>query len=173
MAVRGSRSDRPPWNRGEPRRGSSREGGAFLDEKGKFFYGVGSASGIRNVSLANATAENRARNDIAKVLDVYVSSLMRDYAASTTAGDFRATVEEQHIEQAVKTITAVTLSGVMIIDRWESPDGDIFSLARLDVEGFKERLNEMKDLNTGVRDYVRENAERLHEKLVREEEKHE
>ena len=59
--------------------------GAFGGEK-KVFYGVGSASGIRNHSLARATADNRARNEISKIFEVYSASLMKDYQASITAG---------------------------------------------------------------------------------------
>lgn len=146
--------------------------GAFSKEKGKLFYGVGSASGIKNNSLLRTTAENRARNEVAKVFQVYTASLMKDYMASTTAGEMNVTSEEQHVEQAVKTVTAMTLSGVEIIDYWQNPTtGEFFALARLDLMAFKENLEKTKELNAKVRDYIRQNAEKLHEQLEEEEEK--
>ncbi|MEK7279130.1 MAG: LPP20 family lipoprotein, partial [Nitrospirota bacterium] len=130
----------------------------------------GSSSGIRNPSLLRTTADNRARNEMAKVFETYTASLMKDYAASTTAGDFSKTSEEQHVEQAIKTVVSTTLNGVEIIDHWQNPENmDLYSLARLDLDSFKDNLDKMKELNAKVRDYVRGNAERLHEQLEKEE----
>lgn len=146
--------------------------GAFGGEKGKVFYGVSSATGIRNSSLLRTTADNRARNEVAKIFEVYTASLMKDYAASTTAGDFSKTSEEQHVEQAIKTVTATTLNGVEIVDHWQNPETmELYSMARLDLESFKNNMDKMKELSAQVRDYVRKNAEKVHDQLEKEEEK--
>jgi hypothetical protein len=147
--------------------------GAFTGERGRAFYGVGSASGIRNYSLLRATAENRARAEIAKIFEVYVAALMKDYMASTTAGDFSATSEEQHVERAQKTFTKATLSGVQIVDAWEHPNGTYFALAVLDLEAFKDLNERAKELSARIRDYVRRNAEKMFDELEKEEAKHE
>ena len=65
--------------------------GAFNEKDSKGFYGVGSVAGVRNEPLAWDTAENRARAEIAKTFETYTGYLMRDYAASTTAGDLPRT----------------------------------------------------------------------------------
>ncbi len=136
------------------------------------FHGVGMVSGVKNKALAITAADNRARAEIGKVFEVYTASLMRDYMASTTAGDFSATSEEQHIEQAVKTFSSATLSGVVIVDHWTDPrDGTVYSLAKLDLNHFQASLDKMKELNAEVRDYVRRNAERAFQRLSAEEKK--
>ncbi|MFC1611378.1 LPP20 family lipoprotein [Myxococcota bacterium] len=145
--------------------------GAFGGEQGRVFYGVGSVSGIKNHALARTTSDNRARAEIAKIFEVYSASLMKDYMASTTAGDMSASSEEQHVEQAIKTFSAQTLSGVQIVDHWFHPDGTVYALAQLDLEGFTNALDRMQELNAEVRDYVRKNAERVHMDLEAEEEK--
>ncbi len=145
--------------------------GAFGGEQGRVFYGVGSVSGIKNHSLARTTADNRARAEIAKIFEVYSASLMKDYMASTTAGDMSASSEEQHVEQAVKTFSAATLSGVQIVDHWIHPDGTIYALAQLDLQTFKDNIDKAKELNAAVRDYVRKNAEKSHMDLEAEEAK--
>lgn len=146
--------------------------GAFGGEEGRVFYGVGEVSGIKNHALARTTADNRARAEIAKIFEVYSASLMKDYMASTTAGDMSASSEEQHVEQAIKTFSAATLSGVQIVDHWFHPtDGSVFALARLDLSALTNNLDKMKELNDKVRDYVRKNAERVHMDLEKEEEK--
>lgn len=151
------------------------KGGGYMNEKNsKAFYGVGAVTGIRNEPLAKETADNRARADLAKFVDTYTSYLMRDYAASTTAGDFTKSSEEQNVERALKTFVATNLSGVSVIDRWEKEDKSgktIYSLAKMDLVTFKEQVGQMKELNSAARDFVRKNAEQAFERLQQEEDK--
>lgn len=149
---------------------------AFNDNGVRVFYGVGSVSGVKNKSLARTAAENRARAEIGKVFETYSASLMRDYMASTTGGAEvnakSATSEEQHIEQAVKTFSAATLSGVVVIDHWVDPsDGTVYALVKLDMDGFKNSIDKAKELNSEVRDFVRKNAEKSFDRLETEEKK--
>lgn len=146
--------------------------GAFDVDRGKVFFGVGAASGIKNKALALTTADNRARAEIAKTIEVYVAVLAKDYMASTTAGDMSASAEEQHVEQALKTFSKATLHGATIVNRWIDPeDGTIYSLCELDILAFKDMLDNYKELDSKVKDYVRENAEKLHSELEEMEQK--
>jgi hypothetical protein len=140
--------------------------GAFDVDGLKVFYGVGLASGIKNKALLRQTADDRSRAEIAKTLEVYVSSLTKDYMASTTAGDMSKSAEEQNVETALKTFSKTTLHGAIIVDRWLDPaDGTMYSLCELDLISFKENLDKYEELDEKVRDYVRDNAERLHDEL--------
>ena len=140
--------------------------GAFDDGGGKVFYGVGIASGISNKALLFSTADNRARAEVAKTLETYVAVLAKDYMASTTAGDMSASSEEQHVEQALKTFSKTTLHGATIIDHWQDPgDKTMYSLCKMDLLAFKEALDDYKELDAKVRDYVRDNAEKMHDEL--------
>lgn len=151
------------------------KGGGYMNEKNsKAFYGVGGVSGVKNEPLARETADNRARADLAKYMDTYTAYLMRDYAASTTAGDFTKSSEEQNIERALKTFVSTNLSGVAVVDRWEKEEKNgktIYSLAKMDLATFKEQIDQMKELNAQARDFVRKNAEQAFERLQQEEEK--
>jgi hypothetical protein len=149
----------------------NRGSGAFGGEKGKIFYGVGIASGIRNAALRRSTADSRARSEIAKTLDTYVAVLNKDYQASTTAGDMSASTEEQHVQQALKTYSQIELSGALIVDHWVDNDGTEYSLAQLDMESFKTNLDRMKELNARVREAVRANADKAFDELAAEEAK--
>ncbi|MBS2022867.1 MAG: hypothetical protein JST92_10680 [Deltaproteobacteria bacterium] len=146
--------------------------GAFGGEKGRVFYGVGIASGIRNAAMRRSSSDSRARAEIAKTLDTYVSVLNKDYMASTTAGDMSASSEEQHVSQALKTYSQMQLSGVVIVDHWVENDGTEYSLAQLDMQAFKDGMDKMKELNAAVRDQVRANAEKAFDELNAEEAKH-
>ncbi|PIR00339.1 MAG: hypothetical protein COV66_07605 [Nitrospinae bacterium CG11_big_fil_rev_8_21_14_0_20_45_15] len=143
--------------------------GAFSDSNGKAFYGIGSATGIKNYSLQRTAADDRARNDLAKVFEFWTKSLTKDYQAHTTAGDFNTSSEEQNVEVAIKTVTSATLTGVLIIDHWEHPGrNELFSLARLDLESFKKNLDLHKELSAEVREEIKKRADKLHEELEQE-----
>jgi hypothetical protein len=99
-------------------------------------------------------------------------TLMKDYMASTVAGDPNVTSEEQHVEQAIKTVTSMTLSGAEIVDHWQHPaSGELFALARLDLEAFKDQFDKVQNLDKKVKDYIKENADKLHDELEKEEQK--
>lgn len=156
---------RPDW--------AMKGAGAFPKEKA--FYGVGAVSGVRNLPMAIRASDNQARADIAKQFEVYTASLMKQYGASTTAGDLSKSSEEQHIEEATKTFTANTLSGIQIVDHYEEKGKDgvptIWSLAKLDMDKVKESMEKAKELSSSVRDYVRKNADKAFDELGREEQK--
>lgn len=157
---------------GGPPKWVKKGSGAYNTKSDKAFYGVGSVVGVRNEPLAWDTAENRARAEIAKTFETYTAYLMRDYAASTTAGDFSRNSEEQNVERAIKTFSAVTLNGVKPIDRYkDEKSGIYYVLAKLSLEDMKQSMEQAKELNAQVRDYVRKNADRLFERLEKEEEK--
>ncbi|MFC1609394.1 VWA domain-containing protein [Myxococcota bacterium] len=142
--------------------------GSFMEGENPVLVGVGSVSGIKNLPLAKTTAANRARAEIAKVIEVYSASLMKDYMASTTTGEGGGSSEEQHVEEAIKTFSAATMSGVTIADYWSSPDGTVFARAFLDFSLVPE-LTKAPELDEKVRDHVRENAQKAFDTLDREE----
>jgi len=146
--------------------------GAYSDAKGKAFFGVGSATGIKNYSLQRTIADDRARGDLAKVFEFYVTSLTKDYQASTTAGDFSFSNEEQNAEVALKVVVHSTLRGVTIIEHFEIPERrEFLSLARLDYDAFKQNveLNEtFKKLPEKVREDIKERADALHKEMEKE-----
>ena len=149
--------------------------GAYTDVRGKAFFGVGSATGIKNYSLQRTIADDRARGDLAKVFEFYVNSLTKDYQAHTTAGSFKDSSEEQNAEVALKIVVAQTLRGVAIVDHFEIPDRrEFLSLARLDYDAFQKNIeaNEnFQELPKEVRDDIKKRADKLHEEMEKASEK--
>ncbi|HAM36847.1 MAG TPA: hypothetical protein DEB40_10730 [Elusimicrobia bacterium] len=159
-------SNAPEWvNKGS---------GAFKDAQGgAVFYGVGIAQGIKNRALQVTAADDRGRAEIAKIMNSYVVVLTKDYMASTTAGDMTKSSEEQHVSQVLKNFAKFTLHGATPVDHWKDPaDGTLFALIKLDMAAIKKSLEESKELDAKVRDYVRSNAEKAFDELSAEEAKH-
>src|SRR5262245_38226311 len=95
--------------------------GAFKDGGASAFYGVGIAQGIRNRALSVTAADDRARAEIAKIMNSYVTVLTKDYMASTTAGSMDKSSEEQHISQTLKNFAKFTLHSTVMTDHWNDP----------------------------------------------------
>ncbi len=139
-----------------------RGSGVYEEAGTRVFYGVASASGMTNYTLLRAAAENRARNEVAKLIRFTTSSLMKDYVASNTSSSGSYGNEEGMIERVVKTVSSMTLIKVEIVDHWQDPEsGEFFALARLDMETYMENLNRAEGLNVEAREYIRKNAERI------------
>ncbi len=158
-------SNRPAW--------VDKGGSAFSGDKAKAFYGVGAASGIKSISMARNTADSRARGEIAKMMKTYVANLYKDYQRATSSSqDPNATAEEQDVSNTMKQYTEAELSGVDIVDRFTDNDGTVYALAKLDFDKFRDGLDQMKQLNAKVRDYVRANADKAFDELNAEQAKH-
>ena len=144
--------------------------GAFKDAGQSIFYGVGIAQGIRNRALSVTAADDRARAEIAKIMNTYVAVLNKDYMASASTGVNGQSSDEQMVSQTLKTFAKFTLNGAIIVDHWVDPtDGSIFSLCKLDMKAVQDTLNNAKELDSKVRDYVKANAEKAFDELQAEE----
>ena len=147
--------------------------GAMNQDDSQSIYGVGAIVGVKNEPLAWEAAENRARAELAKSFRAYTAYLMQDYAASTTAGNFTKSTEEQNVERAVKTFTAITLNGVSPVDRYKDEDTTTYYvLTKLSIEDMKAVLQQAEELDAEVRAYVQKNADRVFKQLQQEEAKH-
>ena len=95
---------------------------------------------------------------------------MRDYGAATNIDDFTQSTEEQNIERAIKTFSAVTLRGARPVERYKDDDTHTYYvLAKLSLDDAKSALVQSQDVDSEMRDFVRNNADRLFERLEAEE----
>lgn len=148
--------------------------GAFGGSQGKAFYGVGSASNIRNPGLLRRAADSQARAEIAKIMNTYVSNLEKQYQESTFAGDEHGQAQEvQQVTNALKSFTQAQLNGVQVVDHWISKDGSTeFSLAYLDFDVMKNGMDKVATLNDRMRAVVKARADSAFDELAAEEAKY-
>ncbi len=146
--------------------------GVMNQDDSKAIYGVGTVEKVPMESIAWEIAENRARAEIAKSFETYTAYLMRDYVATTAATESPGVSAEQDVQRAVKTFTAVTLNGVRPIERYKDEEKDMyFVLAKLSFKDMQEALNQAKELDKSVKDFVKKNGERIFDRLEQEEAK--
>jgi hypothetical protein len=69
-------------------------------------------------------------------------------------------------------VTTATLSGVRPIDRYkDEKTNTYYVLTKLSLEDMKNNMEQAKELNAQVREFVRKNADKLFDRLEKEEEK--
>lgn len=150
-------------------------GGAFKDANGhRILYGVGILGNVKNPGLARQSVDNRAIADIGKTIQTYSTQLARDYQSSIGSTDEGGKESgEQLVENTIKTFSQVTLSGVTIVDHWTDHEaGTYYALARLDMESFKQMLEQSNQVSEKVKEYIKKNAESAFDRLAKEEDKH-
>ncbi len=146
--------------------------GAFTGDRGKAFYGVGSAPKMIDVSMQRDRANNRARRQILQIFNTYIAYMMKDYARSTTAGDMSKESYEADVLQVQKTISIGDINGAQIVDTWRDPaDGTMYALSVLDLGSMADMLAGKKELDAKLRDHIRANAAKSFDDLEKEEAK--
>ena len=142
--------------------------GAFNDGNDqKVFYGVGSADGMKNLSLQRTTADDRAIAQLATQIKSVVKRLKEDYESITAAG--KDSTERENVDGVMKVVVDETVRGARIIDHWEHPGKNVlYSLARVELGNLQKQIETRKELSDESRDTIKKRAEKLHEKMGKE-----
>lgn len=127
---------------------------AVKDDDGRLIHGVGMAPSMGDVSLQKATADNRARAEIARVLSTYVDAVINDYTASTGSD------ADLSIEREIRSTTQLALSGARILGHWKDEDtGDVYAFAELDMDAVKKSLKTATSLSDAFKGHYQEKAD--------------
>ncbi len=133
----------------------------------KLVCGEGSIGSTANLNLAQSASADRARTSLARMLDVKVKSMIKDYQATTTGGaQFKSGAnDEQMVVDASKQITERSLSGTEVTDTWISKTSTLHSLVCLNLEKFKGLLSGMQTLDEGIRRAVEQRADKAWQEI--------
>ena len=140
------------------------EGSQVLDDQGgRLFHGIGSAPPMGDDSLQRSTADERARAALARVLGSYLEVVSADYVTSEGEKEAEADVS---LSREIKNVTRRNLVGAKIIARWRNPEnGDIWSLAELDLDHLKATLEADEAMDAGFKRFLEGHADRVFDRL--------
>jgi len=139
-------SDAPDW---------VNEGTQAVDnDDGRLIHGLGMAPPMGDISLQKATADNRARAEIARVLSTYVDAVIKDYTAST------GSETDLNVERVINSTTQLALSGARILGHWKDEEtGDVYAFGELDMEAVDKSLQTATDLSAAFKGHYKNNAD--------------
>lgn len=136
---------------------------AIEDEGGRFIYGVAFAPPMNDPSLQTATADSRARAELARTVSTYVDSTLSDYSAST------GNSASSSIERNITTTTETLLNGSKIKGRWQDKNsGNIYSFAEMDMESLDDAIAAADKLSAEFKKFYSENANANFKRFVSE-----
>ncbi|MEJ2158794.1 MAG: hypothetical protein P8X96_25985 [Desulfobacteraceae bacterium] len=145
--------ENPPWQ--------LMSSGAHETADGRTFYGIGQAQGSHSEILLRATAINRAREALAKVLERYAAELLQ--AAQTLPA---LSVEEGEQLTGGLVRDAMALS-VISAQSYDPGRGRLYTLCRLDLSRFKQVLAARTTLPADLRAAMAREAEWVHAMMVK------
>ena len=136
---------------------------AVSNDDGRLIHGVGMAPTMGDVSLQKATADNRARAEIARVLSTYVDAVISDYTAST-GGE-----ADMNVEREIRSTTQLVLSGARMLGHWKDEDsGDVYSFAELDMDAVDKSLETATALSDAFKGHYMQNADANFDRFLEE-----
>lgn len=118
-------------------------------------FGLGQVRGIRNVALARSTADNRARAELARLLERWFVAALTPPTRGKSAALLRPAAPGAAADdgQALRALLGVALPSVQVAEHWFHPDdGSIYALARLDVAAAIDAIGQLRELDAGVRE---------------------
>lgn len=144
------------------------KGTSYVNDKdGRLFHGVGSASPMGDMTLQRATADDRARAELARIFSSYLDVVSNDYQSAARSGDSK--VSEEAVSRQIKNLSKVNLAGAKIIARWQDKKSSIvYAIAELDMKQVKGTLSTAQDMNEDVRRYVENNADNIFDRVTKE-----
>src|SRR5256885_2457813 len=131
--------------------------GAFADEAGKSFHGVGIVSGVRDAAFRRKMADSRARGAVQKTLEEFLDAIQKDSPLPESDS-----AEKQRVQLGLKALAASD-AGVRIVDHWVDTDSTEYALAQLELSAFKANLEKAQDLSARTKEAVARNVDRSFE----------
>jgi hypothetical protein len=140
--------------------------GCIETRDGRLFYGIGRAAGMRNPMLLRAAADNRARKELADVLDHYILELAGSVPGNLAPGWAMLSAGERR--QVLGSVVRRAMRQAVICEHWDEPrDGALLSLCRLSLLDFTMALSTSRALDDAMRSAMVSGAERVHARLAR------
>jgi len=110
--------------------------GAFPGDKGKVLYAVGMCAYNPNPALTVKVARSRARVEMAATIKTHVDAMLKDWmAASVDFANPDMQTSKQFTESVSRDVTSATLEGSTEAKRWTSPQGTVYALYMLNLDG--------------------------------------
>jgi hypothetical protein len=139
---------------------------ALNDQNGQLIHGIGSAPNMNDESLQRSTADDRARTEVARVLNSFMHVVSQDYSASSGSGQDQQNTS--NVSRQIQNITDQNVSGARIIAQWADPKtGTVWSLAELNMKQVKDMVSGSKDMNAGFRDYFNSHADNVFDSMTK------
>ena len=143
--------------------------GVYTNSSGKaVFYGLGSANKEELISDRKNLSEDRARDELTKVLTSYIERLAKEISGSNLNNSI-TDLNRDLLESSLDEGTATIMMEAEITNYWSNPDnGKVYSMAKLDLTRLTDKLDSFKSISMADRSFLRESIFRTHASMANE-----
>jgi hypothetical protein len=118
-------------------------------------------------SLQRATADDRARAEVARIFSSYLDVVSNDYQAAAKSGG--NSVNEEAVSRQIKNLTKIDLAGARIIAHWkDTKTNTLWAVCELDMKAVKDTVAARHDMNENVQRYIQNNADNIFDRVSKE-----
>jgi len=143
--------------------------GVYKNSSGKaVFYGLGSANKEEMTSDSKNLSEDRARDELTKVLISYIEQLAKEILESNLNNSI-TDLNRDRLGSSLDEGTATIMMEAEITNYWSNPDnGQVYSIAKLDLSRLTDKLDSIESIPMEDRSFLRESIFRIHASMAKE-----
>ena len=143
--------------------------GVYKDSSGKaVFYGLGLANKEEMILDRKNLSEDRARDELTKVLTSYLERLAKEVSESNLNNSI-TDVNRDRLGSSLDEGTATIMMEAEITNYWSNPDnGKVYSMAKLDLSRLTDKLDSFESISVEERSFLMESIFRTHASMANE-----
>ena len=143
--------------------------GVYKDPAGKgVFYGLGSANKEEMILDRKNLSEDRARDELTKVLTSYLERLAKEVSESNLNNSI-TDLKKNHLVSSLDEGVATILMETEITNYWSNPNnGKVYSMAKLDLSRLTDKLDSFESISVEERSFLMESIFRTHASMANE-----
>lgn len=139
--------------------------GAYHTDAGRMFYGIGTADPSKSRSLQRVNVDNRARRELAELVDQYTKALA--VTATRTGGPGLAALPAAQVGAALNSVVRQVVRRAVVADHWVDPQsGQMKALCTFDLSQYQAVLAQNTSLDPRLRSAMLNHAEMLYTQLA-------
>ena len=138
--------------------------GAYNTDTGRVFYGIGIAEPLKSRSLQRVTADNRARREIAGVIDQYCKALA--VTATRTGGGAVQSLPADQLLASLNLLVRQVMQRAIVVDHWVDPHSKrMKALCALELTQFQAVLAQQTAMHPRLQSSMQHYAEMVYDQL--------
>ena len=143
--------------------------GVYKDSSGKaVFYGLGLANKEEMILDRKNLSEDRARDELTKILTSYLERLAKEVSESNLNNSI-TDVNRDRLGSSLDEGTATIMMEAEITNYWSNPDNEkVYSMAKLDLSRLTDKLDSFESISVEERSFLRESIFRTHASMANE-----
>lgn len=146
-----------PWH--------EKNSGAYHTDAGRVFYGIGIAEPQKSRSLQRVNADNRARREIAAVIDQYSRALA--VTATRTGGSAVQSLPADQVRASLNMLVRQVMRRAIVVDHWVDPlSKRMKALCTLDLEQYQTVLAKQTFMDPRLQSPMQTYAEMVYDQLA-------